>query len=177
MIIITKINKPFFTVGIVIFACVAIYIIKTFLIGFLIGDVFFYTPSYEKAQKIYEHDKTRLTEIMEYFDNLGYSDIYITDLIKADEVSAGGEKISIKNKNIITDIRMLKLHGYDVISSDNSQMHFQIWSNLDNGSGIVYSKNGSEPTLQYMTYIRELKDENWYYYECNYNEWRKLNSK
>lgn len=172
MIIIVKTNKYILTVGIVVFICVAFYIIKTFLI---VGT-FFYTPSYEKAQKIYDRDKTRLTEIIEYFDNLGYSNIYITNLIKADEFSVGGEKIGIKSANVITNIRLLKFYGYDIISADNVQIHFQIWSNLDSGSGIVYSRDGSEPKLDYMTDLKKLKDENWYYYNCDYNKWRRLNS-
>ena len=43
------------------------------------------------------------------------------------------------------------------------------------GAGIVYSIDGAEPSMQILTKLEALDKDNWYYYESDFNEWRRLN--
>ena len=58
---------------------------------------------------------------------------------------------------------------------DRNTIYFQRWSNLDNGRGVAYSIDGSTPTLQFLTKLEPLSESNWYYYEEDYNEWKRRN--
>ena len=48
-----------------------------------------------------------------------------------------------------------------------------IWSRgMDFRSGIAYSINEEEPTIEYLTNLVPLSEAGWYFYEADYNEWR-----
>ena len=171
---IIKIDKKIFRY---LWIAVVIFILLNFtvrIIGALIIGGFFPPPINEiKMEKIFNNDKRYLNIVVEYFQN--YEDVYITDTMDSAEISIGGSYIKIDNKIVIESIDYLKKHGYSVIDKENNAICFQRWSNLDCGRGIAYSINGSEPILQFLTKIEQLSDPNWYYYETDFNEWRRRN--
>ena len=97
--------------------------------------------------------------------------------MKKGEMAISGRKIEIQNINIVEAINILKNKGYYVIAKYENTTHFQRWSNLDNGRGVAYSIDGSEPRLEFLTKLEKLPEHNWYYYEEDYNEWRIRNKK
>ena len=45
------------------------------------------------------------------------------------------------------------------------------------GAGIVYTIDGIKPSLQFLTKLEKLDRNNWYYYEADFNEWKRLNER
>jgi len=64
------------------------------------------------------------------------------------------------------------------MSKGGNAVHFERWSMMEHGSGIVYSIDGTIITdgdrsgLDYLTRLEPLSEPGWYYYEEDYNEWR-----
>lgn len=146
------------------------------VIGGLIIGGFFKPPINEiKMERIFNDDKDYLSIITEYFENIYYADIYITNTMDSSEFSVGGKHIKIDNKTVVESINYLKKHGYSVITKDNNTICFQRWCNLDNGRGIAYSINGEEPKLQFLTKLKPFSEKDWYYYEEDFNKWKDEN--
>lgn len=72
---------------------------------------------------------------------------------------------------------MFKEKRYQVINKHGNAISFQLNSTLDMGAGIVYSIDGAEPSMQILTKLEALDKDNWYYYESDFNEWRRLNER
>lgn len=83
------------------------------------------------------------------------------------------ENNNITEKDVLKAIKSLKRIGYYSIIKDNDAISYLRWAKLDEGRGLVYSINGNEPILQFSTKIEPLPEKNWYYYEEDFNEWRK----
>lgn len=98
---------------------------------------------------------------------------YGTWYVKNDNVNG---VMNIENNDIVDTLsELFNKRKYQVIAKDGNTISFQLWANLDAGSGIAYSIDGSEPTLQFLTKSEKMDKENWYYYEENFNEWKRLN--
>ena len=46
---------------------------------------------------------------------------------------------------------------------------------MDNGGGIAYSIDNNKQVLQFLIKLEPLSIPQWYYYEEDFNEWKKLN--
>ena len=61
----------------------------------------------------------------------------------------------------------------------NNVIVFLRWTGFDTGVGIVYSIDGNTPSessaLPFLTEIKPLSVEGWYYYRECFNEWRRRN--
>lgn len=136
------------------------------------GGFFNFPIGKEKMETVFTKDHELLTTITNYLANSGYDSVYIPSTIESGEMSNAGRTVKIDDVEVVTAINTLKKRGYSVIGKDGNTIHFQRWSNLDNGRGITYSINGNEPTLQFLTKLEPLPEPNWYYYEEDYNEWR-----
>lgn len=150
--------------------------------GLLIGG--FPRISQKKVEKIFLNDFEALAIIVDYMEKSEYTDISIWD---SDYIYDEGEygtwfvsengKQKIKDKEIVNILDMLfKQKKYEVISKVGNTISFQLWSNRDQGRGIAYTLDGNAPTLDYLTRFEKLKNENWYYYEEDFNEWKVRNS-
>jgi hypothetical protein len=49
--------------------------------------------------------------------------------------------------------------------------------NLDNAVGIVYTSDNSKIQIEFLTDIIPLSEPNWYYYEADFNKWKRENKK
>ena len=65
--------------------------------------------------------------------------------------------------------------GYETIGIEKNTLYFQKYATLDCGKGIMYSIDGGAPYMQFLTYQEALSEQDWYYYEDDYNEWRERN--
>ena len=153
--------------------------------GLIIGG--FPRISQEKVEKIFLNDFETLSIIVDYMKKSKYTEItiqsndYIYDegdygtwFVHDDTEDNGKQKI--KDKEIVDILDMLfKQKKYGVISKDGNTIWFQLWSNRDQGRGIAYTLDGNAPTLDYLTKFEKLKNENWYYYEEDFNEWKLRN--
>lgn len=140
-------------------------------------------PSKDKAEDVLKQDNSDLVLITEYLSDSEYSEIYINDSdfsFKRPVMFTGLKTryVNIEDKTVIAAINRLFIEReYSVIDRKGNSISFQRWTRLmDFGSGIAYSINAvDEPELTYQTKLEPLKENQWYYYEEDYNEWRKHN--
>lgn len=148
--------------------------LSTILAGLLIGGIFFPALSPEFAEKNYQKDKESLLLVCNYFIDSKYDNIYVPFSLESGMISISGQHVKIENMEVSQAIDTLKRKGYSVIGKKANTIYFQIWSNLDAGRGIAYSLDGEQITLQFLTKSEPLSEENWYYYEEDFNEWKKI---
>lgn len=92
--------------------------------------------------------------------------------------SAENRTPDIEEREILAAIASLKSMGAESFHSDENGYHIVIWTNLsDFGAGIVYSRDGSEETakrqIQFLTKLTRLNESGFFYYESDYNKYRK----
>ena len=155
-----------------ILGCLIIFLWKILCAG---GTTLFH-GNYESVTKIFEKDKEHLIVVSKYFENSDYETIYIPSSMKSGIMSVEGIHEYIQEPEIVEAIEELKNKGYSVIGKSGSSIYFQRWSNLDSGMGIAYSINSEKLQLEFLTKCEPLLEDNWYYYEEDYNLWKKTNT-
>lgn len=147
--------------------------------------------SQQKIEKEFYKNYETILEITSYIEKAKFANINIqgTDYIyddgnfgtwyvqsgNANDTANDGRK-EIEDEKIVKDLsHLFKDKKYQVINKNGHTISFQLWSNLDMGSGFAYSINGSEPELQFLTRLEKLNKDNWYYYEEDFNEWKNQN--
>lgn len=131
---------------------------------------------YETEKEIvaeYEKDNDLLNEIVQTIINSNVDSIHIY---------YDGEKWVYKPENLqgITDadidriISIAKRRKYSIVEKTDSYIYFQLWANLDSSRGLIYSLIEGQPKVQYLTRIISLSKKNWYYYETDFNEYRRM---
>ena len=135
-----------------------------------------YICPYETENEIvaeYEKDNDLLNEIVQTIINSNVDSIHIYD---------DGEKWTHEPEHIqgITDadidriISIAKRRKYSIVEKTDSYIYFQLWANLDSSRGLIYSLIEEKPQKQYLTRIISLSQKNWYYYETDINEYRRM---
>lgn len=127
---------------------------------------------YEGAEKFFKANDENMIIICDYFSSSEFSVIYISPSTESGIMYADGQDAVIKNMHVIHAIENLKEQDCEIIKKNGNTISFQIWSDLDSGRGVVFSTDRSKPTLQFLTKLEELCEDNWYYYEEDFNEWR-----
>ena len=160
------------TIKLLLVAVTSIFILA--LIGFaissfMIGGLFNPSITQKKMQDIFKKDYEKLNVVAEFICESQYDNIYI---VEKEDIT----DLVIGDKKIIDAFEWINDNGYDVISRENNTIYFQRWSNLDSGRGICYVIDGEIPTLQFMTRYEKLDKEKWFYYEEDFNEWKRRNS-
>lgn len=169
---------------------VVIVIIILFLVSAIIGGGGLFNPpiNQKKAEKIFFDDHDTIIAVVDYIKNSKYDGICIqnTDYLNDDgeygtwyiydeHQDTGTQKINDKDVVDMLDV-LFTQKNYLNISKDKNTISFLLWSNLDAGRGIAYTLDGNPPTLQFLTKYEKLDEENWYYYEEDFNEWRRRNN-
>ena len=113
----------------------------------------------------YEFLEVTLSNISNYLIKNGIDELYIN-------LNEYNEEVQIGDRNIMEEIEKLTNKRYLVIEKNDNTIVFMRWSNLNSGRGFVYSINGSIPELQFLTYLKECSEPNWYYYEEDFNKWK-----
>lgn len=71
---------------------------------------------------------------------------------------------------LVGHIQNLYESGVDVISCSRNSINFTMWSIMDESRGIIYSKTGKAPDGEQLINVKQLSQENWYYYVHNYEK-------
>ena len=129
----------------------------------------------ESKDEVFSDDYELLAFVAEYLAGLEYEDIYIPDTLTNGEISVSGKSYFIADDDIVNAMTLLRESGYSVISKHGGIVTFVYWSNKDVGTGFAYSSDGSEPRLQFQTYLEKLSTANWFYYEEDFNLWKQRN--
>lgn len=170
--------------------CISVTLLFVILIFFLLRpkdalsrsfiEAFLPPPSAAKMERIFNRDQDDLFTIKDYFVESKYSGIFINEssYIKHPDMMTVSDigDVKIEDAEVLDAIkRLFEQHGYESISKDGNTIEFHEWSALlDNSRGIAYSINGiDEPEITFGTKLEPLDEEGWYYYEVDYNEWRK----
>ena len=136
-------------------------------------------PNKNKAESIFNENRELLGRIITYFENSEHTNIHIDDSMQSGRMSINGAVIKIENETIISALDYLFIkQGFDEIVKYDNTIYFQRWTRYSGSfsSGITYSTNEkTQPTIQYLTKLEPLSEKGWYYYEADYNEWRKHN--
>lgn len=135
-------------------------------------------PDKEKMDSYFERDQSDFAIITEYFINSGYSYINIDKSnIKKGTMFTGANTHDkrIEDDAVIKSLnRLFGKQGYHVIGRNDNTVFFQKWSFLEKDRGIAYSINGKDkPVVEFLIKLETLSENGWYYYEADYNEYRK----
>lgn len=122
--------------------------------------------------KVFSRDYTSLSLVADYLVSLEHDSVYIPSEYPDGEILASGTICFIDNDDIVNAIAILREAGCSVIDKDAGVITFVYWSTSDVGKGFAYSSDGSDPQLQFQTYLEKLSMENWFYYEEDFNLWR-----
>ena len=149
--------------------------------------------SQQKIEKEFYKDYETILEITSYIEKSGFVNVdipsndyaydggnygtwYVQGDSANDTVNNGRKEIG-DDKIIKELLHLFKDKKYQVINKKGNAISFQLSSNLDMGAGVVYAIDGMEPTLQFLTKLERLDKDNWYYYEKDFNEWKRRNDK
>lgn len=180
-------RKIFIWIILSVLIIIAIITSLMMLNGLVIGGLFNTPITKGDAESILNDDFEYIYVIADYLEKSEYTEI---DIQSYDYVSNEGkygtwyvygenmERSNIGTQKItdehIVDIldTLFKHKKYKNITKSGNTISFLLWSNLDAGRGVAYTLDGKEPILQFLTYFQELKKENWYYYEEDFNTWK-----
>lgn len=176
------------------------FIIKIIIVILVICGIIIYMwlrslfgpySSQQKIEKEFYKSYETILEITSYIEKAGYVNINIqgTDYIyddgnygtwyvqngNANDTVNDGRK-EIGDDRIIKELsHLFKDKKYQVINKHGNTISFQLSANLDMGAGIVYAIDGMQTSLQFLTKLEKLNVADWYYYEADFNEWKRMN--
>ena len=151
-------------VGSILIGAIFIYILWIIFGSLYIGGVFNLPVNKGMLEKEFQDNQNEFF-VVQNFLTTQKSDIHITK----DNINV------ISDKEVKNALNTLIDYGYSSIRKSENTIIFIRWTNLDNGRGIVYSTDGEEPNLQFLTKLEPLSKVNWYYYEEDFNKWRLQN--
>lgn len=131
----------------------------------------------DSTGKVFSRDYESLSLIADYLVSLEYDSVYIPSEYKDGEMLISATTCFIDNEDVINAIALLREAGCSVIGKNDGVVTFVYWSTSDVGKGFAYSSDGSDPQLQFRTYLEKLSKENWFYYEEDFNLWRLENQR
>ncbi len=116
--------------------------------------------------ELFEEDKELLNRARDYIIRSGMDHVYIIFDPYYEETYSGFDK---SFSDILEELRR---KGYEIISGDESYICFFRWVGSYGSRGFVFSRDGNMPQIDFVIKYAELSEENWYYYNENYEDWR-----
>ncbi len=133
--------------------------------GLFLGGVFEPAMTPDIAQSDYDEYREQFAAVAQYVEDNDIDELYITEYADID----------MSYDNAAEAAERLIDAGYETIGIEKNTLYFQKYATLDCGKGIMYSIDGGAPYMQFLTYQETLSEQDWYYYEDDYNEWRERN--
>ena len=122
--------------------------------------------SQKTVEKDFVKNYDNIMIVTDYLVNSEYNNVYIHKSDKIDNIYVNNwGNIIIDNPQFIHAIKTLFKKGYIVISKNENNIKFCRSSTIHEGSGVVYSIDGSKPIFAYLIKLEQLPETNWYYYE------------
>lgn len=164
----------------------SIFITFTIVSGIIWGDflpAIFTAPRYNKVDKFLKTNIGELSYVTEALLKMEYNTITIrkTSTLEADKYSMKVSREYLVYETVpvpdelISHVEALYKSGVIAISSGSHSVTFSIWSNMYESRGIIYSDNGTKPDSEQLIEVRQLSENNWYYYVHNYEKAKKQN--
>ena len=158
-------------------------IVITLLIALIVGIPWIATsmltpPDKEEMEKCFQQDKDELIIIVDYLSNLDYSFISIDRNSLKNGVMFTGASTRyqiIDDKTALDSLKkLLNTRKYIVIGKNENTVFFQKWNFLEKDRGIaVPTVKEDPPFVEFITKSEDLSEIGWYYYEADYEKYRK----
>jgi hypothetical protein len=126
-------------------------------------------------ERDFDKNKETIIFVKNYLIELDFESIHINSSNGTMFTGLEYGNIIIESDSAKEAIQLLFRNGYKAIGKKENSIRFLRWSNLDSGTGAVYSIDGNIPdesSLQHLTKIEPMHEDGWYYYEGDFNEWR-----
>ena len=162
--------KKYFIILIVVLAVLTIIFVGGFVFLCLLMPVL----SQKGTEEDFSKNRDNIIIVTNYLVNSKYESIIITtsDFDGTMYVNLDGD-IAIEDQQVLEALdELLKPNNYKTIGRYKNAIDFIRSSTLDFSSGIVYSMDGNDPQLQFLTRLEPLSEPNWYYFEEDFNLWR-----
>lgn len=179
-------------ISIILVACIVILLVCGIILYMWLRTLFPYSSQQEIEKEFYKNYEA-ISELTSYIENTEFVNINIqdTDYIyddgnygtwyvqsgDANDTVNDGRKEIEGDKVVKELLHLFKDKKYQGINKYGNAISFQLNSTLDMSAGIVYSIDGAEPSMQILAKLEALDKDNWYYYESDFNEWRRLNGR
>lgn len=137
-----------------------------------------YLPENDNGVDIaFEQDYTLIDETTSYLLALEEKYVYI-ECQQKEITGRFGTPMEFQSSEMEQIVEKVKSKGYYYITKVDNVVVFDVWRksfNVEFEAGFVYSIDGSGDLskITYLTYQQPLSKQNWYYYEADYNEWRR----
>lgn len=144
---------------------------------------FLIAPSYSKTNKFFENNINELTYVTSELLEMEYDKIKMEKEINNEddrnymEVKYNDstyETIPVP-ENLIVQVEKLYENGVLKISCGEGYVSFLIWSIMDESRGIIYSDTGEKPDSEQLIEVKQLSNDNWFYYVHNYEKAKERN--
>ena len=144
---------------------------------------FLIAPSYSKTNRFFENNINELTYVTGELLEMEYDNITMRKEFN-NEDDRNYMEVKCKDstyetipvpENLIVQIEKLYENGVLKISCGEEYVSFSIWSIMDESRGIIYSDTGEKPDSEQLIEVKQLSNENWFYYVHNYEKAKKRN--
>ena len=140
--------------------------------GLIIGGLIPPAPSYNKLDRYLKANIGELSYVIDSLFGLDYDYIALRredkNIMKV-EKNEVYETIPIPDE-LLEHIEALYKSGVRVISCGRDSMGFTMWSSLSESRGIRYSRIGKKPDGNQLIEVKQMSEENWYYYVNNFEK-------
>ena len=164
-------------VSVMIRQCIAVVCVVSLTIGLTACSRNILPGKADDIDAVFERDYALMDEAVSNLSALEESRVWIKCQQK--EVTFEfGDPMELQSSRMEQIVENLKNKGYYHITKDQKIVIFDVWRRLvgtEFEAGFAYSIDGSGDLseIAYLTYQRPLSKQNWYYYEADYNEWRR----
>ena len=161
----------------------ALLFFSLFMIGGGIISGAFFNPriDYRQMERIFVEDYDLLIVVVDYLSGSEHPTVNLfperdNGIMSFFSDDLGMQHILISDENVVNAIETLRERGYRLISKNNDTIQFLRWSMRNRGHGIAYSINGDFPdssAFSFLTKLEPLSVDGWFYYEEDFNEYRR----
>ena len=129
--------------------------------------------SYEEVQAIFLRDRELLLAVKAYFEALKQPEQYGSIHWDQDYRGNSYGHIPTEDAPISAVLEQLEGRDYQTITYNKNTVEFCLWNRgADAACGIVFTADGEELGIEYLTQAKALPEENWFYYVEDFNQWR-----
>ena len=166
--------------------CLVIFILLTtfFTSGCVLRHLLTAQPDEDGLIKVFDENFEYFEIVADRLPDQGYDACFISIFLNKNvgQLFAGKDfkYHDITDQKLKEAVEELFNAGCEIIDMgmESNCIEFELWHNdQDVACGVLYNYNGVEsPHVMYMTQIRSLDRDGWYFYTSDYNKWRSEHS-
>lgn len=143
-------------------------------------------PTEKKCEKILQRNMNEISFLIDWFEGTTYTSVSFSSPVDMAVIESDGKITKVPLSGLGDEVRqcvvtLFNTKDYESIALDRdyNTAEFTMWVGLhEQACGIVYPLDpDSSWEVQFMTDSRPLAADGWFYFFCDYNEWRVNNGK